>query len=666
MNLSEAKNKILELRELLDKHNFKYYVLSKPEINDFEYDTLMTELVYLEAQFPGLQDKNSPTQRVGNDINQEFSQIIHKFPMLSLGNTYNEQDIRDFDTRIQKTIEIPYQYVCELKYDGASISLSYKNGKLMHAVTRGDGEKGDDVTQNVKTIKSIPLNLQGSNFPESFEIRGEIFIPHKGFDEMNKLRNEAGEEEFKNPRNTASGSLKTQNSSEVAKRPLDCYLYYLLSDNLPSNSHYYNLQECKKWGFKIPEHIEKYKTIDQVVEFVNYWETERYKLPYDIDGIVIKVDSVSQQDELGFTAKSPRWAISYKFKAEQALTKLLTVEYQVGRTGAITPVANLEPVQLAGTTVKRASLHNADQIELLDIREGDYVYIEKGGEIIPKIVALDTEKRDSTITKLNFIENCPECNTKLVRVEGEAKHYCPNEKNCFPQIKGKIEHFVSRKAMNIDSIGEETIDLLLSNNLITNIADLYALTKEDILPLDRMAEKSANNIISSIAKSKEQPFERILFGLGIRHIGGTVAKNLAKTFKTIEALKKASFDELIETDEIGKKIANSLFDYFSDNDNIGILEQFKKYNLKLEVVEKEIKSNKLNGLLIIASGKLSNFSREEIKQVIEENGGKAVSAISSKTSFLLAGENIGPNKLKKAIDLGISVISEDDFLRMIE
>lgn len=665
MDKSNIEKRIKQLRTELDQHNYRYYVLSEPIISDYDYDMLLNELIELEKNNPEFFDSNSPTQRVGSDINTEFKQIVHKYPMLSLGNTYNEQELKDFDTRVQKALNEPYEYVCELKYDGASISLTYENGKLIHAVTRGDGQKGDDVTLNVKTIKSIPLTLQGNSFPETFEIRGEIFIPLKGFEAMNEKRVANGEEPFKNPRNTASGSLKTQNSADVAKRPLDCFLYYLLSDNLPSDSHYQNLQEAKKWGFKVPNEIEICNTIDDVIAFVQKWETKRHNLDFEIDGIVIKVNSIQQQRALGFTAKSPRWAISYKFKAERVATTLLSVDYQVGRTGAVTPVANLAPVQLAGTTVKRASLHNADIIENLDLHINDSVFVEKGGEIIPKIVGVETDKRVTGAQKVEFIHHCPVCQTELKREEGEAAHFCPNEKGCFPQIKGKIVHFIHRKAMNIDSMGEETIDLLLRESLISNIADLYDLKKEQLLPLDRMAEKSANNIIESINESKQIPFEQVLFGLGIRHVGATVAKNLAKAFKNIEILGKATFEELIEVDEIGDKIAYSVVDYFADNENNNLINRLINSGLQFEIVEQEPQSNKLEGLSIIASGKLSNFSREEIKKVIEANGGKPVSSISKKTSYLIAGENIGPNKLEKATKLGIPIISEDEFMKMI-
>jgi DNA ligase (NAD+) len=663
--MSSAKERIKELRELINDYNHKYYVLSESAISDYEYDMLLKELIDLEHKNPELFDPNSPTQQVGNDINKEFKQIEHTYPMLSLGNTYNYEELKDFDNRIKKVLNEPFIYVCELKYDGTSINLSYENGKLKYAITRGDGTKGDDVTENVKTIKSIPLTLKGNNYPNKFDIRGEIFISHKGFLQMNKEREEDGEPLFANPRNAASGSLKIQNSSIVAKRPLDCFLYYIIGEDLPSDSHYENLKIAKDWRFKIPDNLQLCKDIDEVMDFINKWDTERYNLDFDIDGIVLKVDSISQQKTLGYTAKSPRWAIAYKFKAEQVATKLKSVTYQIGRTGAITPVANLEPIQLAGTTVKRASLHNADIIDSLNLHQNDTVFVEKGGEIIPKIVGVDVSKRDNNAKKIEFITNCPECNTQLIRHEGESAYFCPNEKECYPQIKGKIKHFVSRKAMNIDSIGEETIDLLLRNNLIKNSADLYSLTKEQLLPLDRMAEKSAINIIESIKKSVEIPFHQVLFALGIRHIGATVAKKLVKTFRDIETLQNTTLEDLIETEDIGEKIAISLIEYFKDEDNLKLIDKLKSYNLQFKAEKEKIVSNKLDGLNIIASGKLTNFSREEIKKVIEENGGKAVSSISKKTNYLIAGENIGPKKLEKAQKLNIPIISEDDFLSMI-
>lgn len=663
--MEQVQEQIEALRVRLNHYNYQYYVLSNPEISDYEYDQLMNKLIELEQQYPEFNDANSPTQRVGNDINQNFNQIAHKYPMLSLGNTYNEEEIRDFDNRIKKALSEPYQYCCELKYDGASISLTYVDGKLSHAVTRGDGEKGDDVTSNVKTIRAIPLVLKPGDYPKEFEIRGEIFLPHKGFEKLNKEREANGENLFANPRNAASGSLKTQNSSLVAKRPLDCFLYYLLSENLPSNSHYENLQYCKKWGFKIPEENTLCPSIDDVIAFIHKWDTERKNLPFDIDGIVIKIDSLKQQELLGFTAKSPRWAISYKFKAEQVETRLLSVSYQVGRTGAVTPVANLEPVFLAGTTVKRASLHNADIINNLDLHINDSVKVEKGGEIIPKIVGVNELLREPNATKVIFTKQCPECGSSLIRNEGESAHYCPNTDGCPPQITGRISHFIQRKAMNIDSLGDETIELFYKQGLIKDIADLYILTREKLLPLERMAEKSVSNILNNIEESKKTTFDKVLFALGIRHVGATVARKIASEFGSMDALMKANFDELIAIDEIGDKIAYSILEYFNNEKNREIIRQLKQYGLNFEIEETQPQTDMLKGLTIIASGKLQNFSREAIKKTIEENGGKATTSISKQTSYLLAGENIGPNKLKKALDLGIPVITEKDFLKMI-
>ena len=667
MNKTKAKQEIDQLRKLLNEHNHKYYVQSSPEISDYEYDMLMHRLISLEKQFPEFTDENSPTQRVGNDINQEFKQIAHSYPMLSLGNTYNENEIREFDQRVKKSLGTDQvTYVCELKYDGASISLTYESGIFKHAVTRGDGVKGDDVSANVKTIKSIPLTIEGKDLPPFFEIRGEIFLPHDGFNKMNEARAKEGLPLFANPRNTASGSLKTQNSSEVAKRPLDCFLYFLQSDTLPTDSHFENLKIAKSWGFKVSEHMVKCQHVDEIIDFIHTWDEKRRDLPYDIDGIVIKVDRITQQDELGFTAKSPRWAISYKFKAEQVATQLQWVSYQVGRTGAITPVANLSPVLLAGTTVKRASLHNADIINALDLHENDTVYVEKGGEIIPKIVGVDIDKRLPNAKKIQFIDTCPECGSKLQRIEGEAAHFCLNEKNCPPQIKGKIIHFISRKAMNIDSLGEETIELLYDKGLVKSITDLYRLKKTDLLPLERMAEKSVTNILASIEKSKDTAFEQVLFGLGIRHVGATVAKTLAYRFESLENIKKATFDELVSVNEIGEKIAQSVIDYFSDPTNQQIIETLANIGLNTKIKKKAASTQKLAGLNIIASGKLENFSREQIKALIESHGGRAVSAISKQTHYLIAGENIGPKKLEKATALGIPVITEKEFLLMLD
>jgi DNA ligase (NAD+) len=665
MSIDSIKVKIDKLRKDLNEHNHSYYVLSKPTISDFEYDMLMKELIELEDKYPEFTDNNSPSQRVGNDINTTFQQVIHKYPMLSLGNTYSLEELQDFDTRVRKLVTEDFEYVCELKYDGTSISLTYNNGTLDFAVTRGDGTKGDDVTSNVKTIKSIPLQLNG-NYPDEFEIRGEIFLPHEGFKKLNEERITNDEDPFANPRNAASGTLKMQNSSVVAKRPLDCFLYYMLGEDLPAEYHYKNLQEAKKWGFKIPDHIKICKDIDEVFNFINYWDKERHNLPFDIDGIVIKVDSLKLQKQLGFTAKSPRWAISYKFKAEQAETKLLSIDYQVGRTGAITPVANLEPVQLAGTTVKRASLHNADQIQLFDIRISDYVYVEKGGEIIPKIVGVNKEKRELFVQELTYISECPECNTPLVKKEGEANHYCPNELGCPPQIKGKIEHFISRKAMNIDSLGEETIKQFYDLGMIKNVADLYELKEDEIIPLERQGKKSAENIIKSLEDSKEVPFENVLFAIGIRYIGATVAKTLAKSFKSIDKLKNAKYDELIEVDEIGDKIAESLIQYFQNEESIILIDRLKSYGLQFEYNQEENSlSNKLESQNIVISGVFEHYSRDEMKALIEKHGGKNVSSISAKTSFLLAGEKIGPAKLKKAEKLGVKIISESEFINLI-
>ncbi|HAN19771.1 MAG: DNA ligase (NAD(+)) LigA [Bacteroidetes bacterium GWC2_33_15] len=668
MEKEQIKQRIYELREQLDHHNYQYYVLAQPEISDYEYDTLLKELIDLEKGNPGFFDPNSPTQRVGSDINKEFKQVVHKYPMLSLGNTYSIEEIIDFDNRVRKGLPgAIIEYVCELKYDGVAIGLTYKNGKLLQAITRGDGIRGDDVTNNVKTIKSIPLNLKGTNYPDEFEIRGEIFLPHSSFDKMNAEREAAGEPLFANPRNAAAGTLKQQKSSVVAKRPLDCYLYFILGNNLPSSSHYENLLAAKQWGFKIPEHIRICSTIDEISAFINYWNKERSKLPFDIDGIVIKVNSYQQQDELGFTAKTPRWAISYKFKAEQVATKLLSIDYQVGRTGAITPVANLEPVLLAGTTVKRASLHNSDQIKLLDIHENDTVFVEKGGEIIPKIVGIDLKMRSFSSKPAEFIKQCPVCKAELIRVEGEAKYYCPNETGCPPQIKGRIEHFVSRKAMNIGG-AEATVEALFENGLIKDSADLYYLTKEQILSMDRFAEKSAVNLLKSIEESKKTPFYRVLYAIGIRFVGETTAKTLATHFKSIDELREASLEQLTSVNEIGERIASGIIDFFKNQKNIHVIEKLKNAGVQLQINEpdNQIIVNKLNGKIIAISGTFEKYSREELKNLIEKFGGKNATSISSNTSFLLAGSNMGPAKLEKVKELNIPVISEDDFLNMIK
>ncbi len=668
MNKTEALRRITELREQLHKHNHNYYILSQPAINDFEFDMLMNDLIALENKYPELTDENSPSQRVGSDINLEFKQVAHEYPMLSLGNTYSEEDVRDFETRIQKLTEEQIQYVCELKYDGTSISLKYKNGKLVQALTRGDGVQGDDVTTNVKTINSIPLKLQGDGFPDEFEIRGEIMMPFHVFDQLNVEREEQGESPFANPRNAASGSLKMQNSSIVAKRQLDCYLYYLLGKQLPGKDHYENLDLAKSWGFKISDDSKLCRSIDEVLEYIKYWDTKREELPVPIDGIVIKVNSLDQQDELGYTAKSPRWAISYKFKAERVSTRLNSVTYQVGRTGSITPVANLDAVHLAGTVVKRASLHNSDIIANLDLHLNDSVYVEKGGEIIPKIVGIDVDQRAADAEKVEFLENCPECGTELIRIEGEANHYCPNSILCPPQITGRIEHFIGRKAMNIDGLGEETIELLYQKDLVKNISDLYKLKREDILPLDRMGEKSADRILGSIKESLNVPFEKVLFALGIRHVGQTVAKKLAKTLISIQNLKEASFEELVEVDEIGDKIAKSIILFFDDETQSSLVNELIEHGLQFELNEEELanQTNKLEGLSIVISGSFKLHSRDELKAMIEKNGGKNTSSISKKTDLFLAGEKVGPSKLEKVEKFGIETISEEEFIARIQ
>ncbi len=654
------------LRKELAEHNHSYYVLDTSTISDFEFDKLLKELVKLEDENPEFFDSTSPTQRVGGRVTDGFKTVAHKYRMLSLGNTYSEEDLYDFDRRLHKLTDYEIEYVCELKYDGVSISLTYENGDLTQALTRGDGTQGDDVTANVRTIKSIPLKLKG-DYPSNFEIRGEIFIPVKGLEKMNKLRNEEGLEPYKNPRNTASGSLKLLDANEVSNRPLDCYLYYLLGDNLPTDNHYENLQKAKEWGFKIPNEISKYNSIDDVLKFTERWDKKRHDLPYEIDGIVIKVNDINLQEEMGFTAKSPRWAISYKFKALQVSTKLIEITYQVGRTGAITPVANLEPVQLAGTTVKRASLHNADYIAKLDIREGDKVYVEKGGEIIPKVVGVKLNDRDLFSQITEYIANCPSCNTELVRKEGDAKHYCPNSESCPTQIKGKFEHFISRKAMDIDGLGGETIELLINEGLIKEISDLYHLKKEDLLPLERMAEKSVDNLLIGLEQSKLISFERVLFGLGVRFVGETVAKVLAKHFKTIDNIINTDIETLIAVDEIGEKIAESVLNYFSNKENLKRLNNLKESGLQfVSTIEDTTKSSNLNGMKIVVSGVFNQNSRVEYKKMIEEHGGKNVSSISKNTTFILAGKNIGPSKKQKAEDLKIPLINEFEFLSKID
>jgi DNA ligase (NAD+) len=642
--------------------------LSQPEISDLEFDLLMKDLEKLEKENPEFFDPNSPTQRVGSDLNKEFEQVRHQYPMLSLSNSYSEEELRDFDQKIKKLTDQKYEYACELKYDGTSISLRYKNGVLDKAITRGDGTFGDDVTANVRTIRSIPLRLKGTGYPQEFEIRGEILLPFSEFERINAEREENDEPPFANPRNAASGTLKSQKSSVVAERNLDAYFYYLLGENLPSDGHLENLEAARSWGFKISPDSARCSNMDEVISFIRKWAQKRYELPVATDGMVIKVNSLKLQQYLGFTAKSPRWAIAYKYKAEQAATTLLSVSYQVGRTGAVTPVANLEPVLLAGTTVKRASLHNADIIKSLDLHVGDTVFVEKGGEIIPKIVGADPHARHPMALPVEFIKNCPECGTPLIRKEGEAAHYCPNEDGCPPQIKGKMEHFISRKAMNIDGLGQETIDLLYNEGLARNIADLYELKKEQISRLERLGDKSADRILKSLEDSKTVPFERVLFALGIRYVGETVAKILATRMVSIENIESAGLDELTAVDEIGGRIAESIITYFSKPENKQLVERLKAAGLQFKLDEAQLagRSEKLKGLSIIISGTFEKNSRDDLKKMIEQNGGKNVSSISKNTSYLLAGNNIGPSKLEKATKLNIPIISEDDFLRMID
>lgn len=667
MNSEDAFKKISELRFELDEHNYNYYVLNQPTISDFDFDMKLKELEKLEKDFPEFANPNSPTQRVGNDLSNDFEQVEHKYAMLSLSNAYSEEEITDFDTRIKKIINTDFEYVCELKFDGSSISLTYENGRLTRAVTRGDGVKGDDVTKNVRTIKSIPLQLRGNDFPPEFEIRGEIVMPFKVFNELNAELELAGEQLLANPRNTAAGTLKMKNSKVVSSRKLDAYFYYILGKNLTIDGHYESLQKAREWGFKISEATEICKNLNDIFNFIKKWDTERFNLPVATDGVVIKVNSKNLQENLGFTAKSPRWAIAYKFKAESVSTVLKSVSYQVGRTGAVTPVANLEPVQIAGTVVKRASLHNADIIETLDLHLNDTVFVEKGGEIIPKITGVDISKRHPLFQKVEFINNCPECDTQLVRTEGEAAFYCPNEDGCPPQIKGKMEHFVSRKAMDIDGIGQETIDLLYNEGLAKNIADLYLLKKPQLEALERMAEKSAQRILDGLKASKNVPFERVLFALGIRFVGETVAKTLVKKLHSIENIKSAKKEELTEIDEIGERIAESVVNWFSKEEHLQLIEKLKEYGLQFQIDEDKIsnRTDKLSGLSIIISGTFEKFSRDELKQMIEQNGGKNIGSISKKINYVLAGDNMGPSKLEKALQLGIPVISEDDFLKML-
>ena len=665
MNQNEAASRIAYLREELEKHNHNYYVLNNPTIDDYTFDQMLAELIGLETEFSEFFDANSPTQRVGSDLNQEFKQVTHKYQMLSLSNTYTEEEIQEFDQRARKLTDENFEYVCELKFDGVSISLTYEKGLLVKAVTRGDGEKGDDVTFNVKTIKSIPLRLKG-DYPDEFEIRGEILLPFSVFEMLNREREEIGEQPFANPRNAASGTLKMQNSSVVASRKLDAYLYYVLGDHLPDDGHLELLHHASQWGFKISEHTRKCKNVQEIFDFLHEWNVKRKELPVATDGVVIKINSTRIQQELGFTAKSPRWAIAYKFKAERVSTTLNSVSYQVGRTGAVTPVANLTPVLLAGTVVKRATLHNEDVIKSLDLHMGDTVFVEKGGEIIPKIVSVDLTGRHPMSEPVQFVERCPECNSLLIRQEGESAWYCPNETGCPPQIKGKLEHFISRKAMNIDGLGSETIELLFQKKLINDIADLYDLKQSDLVDLDRLGEKSATRILDSLETSKQVPFERVLFALGIRYVGETVAKKLARDLKSIERIETASIEELTGVEEIGSKIAESLVNWFADDRNKQLVDRLKSQNLRFEMKseQKEGQTDKLKGISIIISGTFERFSRDDLKAFIELNGGKNVTSISAKTNYLVAGENIGPSKLEKAQKLKIPIISEDDLLQL--
>jgi len=660
-----ALDTITNLRAELNQHNYNYYVLDKPTISDFEFDQKLKQLQELELQHPEFFDENSPTQRVGGTITKNFETVVHEHRMYSLDNSYSKEDLQDWEIRMQKVLgNVPMDYTCELKYDGASISITYENGRLLRAVTRGDGFQGDDVTHNIKTIKAVPIHLKG-DFPDKFDIRGEIILPLAGFEKMNQELIEIGETPYSNPRNTASGSLKLQDSAEVAKRPLDCLLYYVTGANLPFKTQFEGLQKARDWGFKVPGQSILAKNLNEVFDFIAYWDKHRHDLPYETDGVVIKVNDLQQQEELGYTAKSPRWAMAYKFKAEQVTTQLNSISYQVGRTGAITPVANLEPVQLAGTIVKRASLHNADQIEKLDIRIGDFVFVEKGGEIIPKIIAV--AQRGPEIEPTKYITHCPECQTELVRSEGEANHFCPNFYGCPPQIIGRIQHFITRKAMDIDGLGGETVALLFNAGLVANYADLYALQKEQILPLERMAEKSAENLIQGIENSKTIPFERVLYALGIRYVGETVAKKLAKHYKSIDAIAQASIMDLILVDEIGDKIAQSVVQFFENQENTVIINRLKHFGVQLESgAEDELLSEKLKGKTFVVSGVFELYSRDELKKAIEDNGGKVGSSISAKTDFVIAGDNMGPAKLEKANQLKIAIISEVDFKLMVE
>lgn len=668
MNKDEARKRIEELREELKIHNYQYYVLSNPTISDYQFDKLLKELTELEKQYPEFYDPDSPSLRVGGEITKEFRTVVHRYPMLSLGNTYSEEDLLDFDNRIRKLIGNDFEYTCELKFDGLAIGITYRNGEMLYAITRGDGTKGDDVTVNVKTIKTIPIRIKKKDIPEEFEVRGEVFMHRKAFEKLNQERIDNGEQPYANPRNFASGTLKMQDSKEVARRPLDCYLYTLLSPDLPYAGHYESMLAMRDWGYHVSEHITCCKNIQEVISFIELWEKKRSGLTYDIDGIVIKVNSFKQQKALGFTAKSPRWAIAYKYKAQEVETTLLSISYQVGRTGAVTPVANLKPVLLAGTTVKRATLHNANEIERLDIREGDTVLIEKGGEVIPKIISVNFSKRPETSKPTEFLKLCPECGAALQRKEGEAAFYCPNEDACPPQIVGKMQHFISRKAMNIDGLGDETIEQLYREGLIRDIGDIYQLheKKDQLLSLERFGKRSVLNLLEGIEQSKKNPFEKVLFGLGIRFVGDTVAKKLAAHFKNIDNLAAASYEELTSVGEIGEKIAASVIEYFKSTRHRMLIARLKGQGLQFEIAEKSVpKSDKLQGLSFVISGVFSRFSREEAREMIEQNGGKVLSGISSKLNYLLAGENMGPSKLEKATELNIPILSEDDFLQMI-
>lgn len=665
--MQKSKQYIETLREELHKHNHNYYVLSSPSISDFDFDKKMKELMDLEAQYPEYNDPNSPSQRVGSDINKNFEQMVHKYPMLSLSNTYSEEEVTDFYNKVKKDLNDSFDIICELKYDGTSISLTYVDGKLQQAVTRGDGVKGDDVTANVRTIRSIPLTLNGTDYPEEFEIRGEILMPWQVFDDLNKERAEQEEQLFANPRNAASGTLKQQDPKVVAARRLDSYLYYMLGESLPEDGHYENLLKAKEWGFKTSDATRKCSTLDEIFAFITYWDVERKNLPVATDGIVLKVNSLRQQKNLGYTSKFPRWAIAYKFQAERELTQLESVSFQVGRTGTVTPVANLKPVQLSGTVVKRASLYNADAIDALDLHIGDTVYVEKGGEIIPKITEVEASARVAGSKKVEFIQTCPECGCSLIRDVGEAAYYCPNYKECPPQIKGRIEHFFARKAMNIGG-GSETVDHLYKANMIKDIADLYTLSWEDVSKLERWGERSARKFVESIADSTKVPYERVLFGLGIRYVGETVAKKLAQAFPSIDKLKMATLDDLIQVDEIGERIALSVIEFFNDPDNIELIDKLKKCGLQFEMSQdaRVQKTNKLGEKTFVISGTFSKYSRDEYKVLIEQNGGKNTGSISAKTNYVLAGDNMGPAKLEKAEKLGITILKEDDFLKMIE